>query len=429
MALSTPLKALALVTFLVLIGGATYGVKLTLGDSVSGQLVQATPARDTLNGTAGHNVTYAITLVNRAQAAKDLSVSIVGDGIEGRSDAQSVPAQGNATFLVEVALPQDAASGERLLDVRVMEGDKVLRERADGLRLRVLEPGIGYERGDTAEVLYVGRLAATGRVFNTNDPVLAPLPFPKTDTYRASAGTLPIQPQPGLVEGFVEGLEGMQVGETRTVTFGPDKGYGGATTEETQKRDEVLERVFTLAVRNETVGREVFDDYIAETRQTSEDGFGPGDVFIFEQAPNRWPYRILSMNSTSVEYNVAVEAGQRYTLFPFWPNASEVASVNETAVLFRTTPTTEVGAPFTMRAYWPNMSAVRSVNETSIVVRHSPPAGFTYTITGSSLQQAREATVKALTEESIVTAIPASHPLAGQDLTFDITLLRLDKGA
>lgn len=423
MALSTPMKALSLIVFLLLIGGATYGVQVTLGDSVSGQLVKPTLARETLNATAGRTVTYAITLLNTDVDPRDLAVEIVG-AASGRGDAQTVPAGGSATYLVEVDVPADLAPGDYALDVRVLEGADVLRERAGALELRVLDPlpAARFEPGDGGQVLYTGRITATGRVFNTNDPLISGLNFPKTDTYRPSTGLLPISAR--LVPGFLEGIVGMQPGESRTFTFPPEKGYGNATNEERIPREDVLDRTFVLDVREETVGRDVFEGYVQETGQGTS--FEVGDVFFFEQLPNRWPYRITQMDAAEVTYVVAVEAGQVYTLMPFWPETSEVVSVNDTAVEFYTTPTTAVGETFTMRAQWPNMTTLESVNETHVVVRHSPPVGHTYGV-GSGAVQTNQATVRELTDDEIVIATPATNPLAGKDLTFDVLLVTLEK--
>lgn len=430
MVLSTPVKALALLVFLSAIAGATWGVQSYLGDSTEGQLVNAFPARSTLNATGGHTVTYALTVHNRGDAPRDLVAGIAGPGIDARSDTRTVAAGGNVTFLVPVEVPADIGPGEHPLAALVLSPEgATLRERAGALTLRILSPAPGFEAGDEAEVIYTGRIATTGRMFNTNDPVVAALNVPKTDTYRASPGLLPVRslPRPSVVEGFYEGMLGMQPGESRTITFGPEKGYGNATTTETQPRDETLEREFVLELETESVGRDVFDGYVAETGQGQGASFEAGENFIFEQGTNRWPYRIVSINQTTVLYRLNASVGQDYTLYPFWQGASKVEDVNETHTVFRTTPTTDVNETFTMRSYWSNMSAVREVTDDSIVVRHSPPRGYQYQVSQGQFQAPASFTVQDVTETEIVVATPASNPLAGQDLTFDILMVNLRK--
>jgi len=219
----------------------------------------------------------------------------------------------------------------------------------------------------------------------------------------------------------------MQAGEHRTITFGPEKGYGPATEEQIEPRDEVIPRDITLENEVQRVARETFDTYVVESGQGRPQDFAVGDIFTLNQNGNDWPYRIVSMSAQAVEYQLAAEVGQRYSIYPFWANGSIVEDVNETHITFRTTPTTQVGQAFTMRAAWPQMTALREVNETHAVVRHSPPVGYSYTIV-TQMGQPREASVKEVTETRIVVALPSPNPLAGRDLTFDVILVSLQKG-
>src|SRR5439155_9821072 len=122
--------------------------------------------------------------------------------------------------------------------------------------------------------------------------------------------------------------------------FGPEKGYGNATHIQTQPREETRDRNFSLAVRTESVGVGAFAGYINQTQQGDPGAYKVGDVFHFVQGANTWPYRIVSRNETSVSYRLNAAAGESYTLYPLWPNASRVAGVNDTAILFVTTPPT-----------------------------------------------------------------------------------------
>lgn len=425
---SETIKIVALLVFLAGVGAATYGVQVVVGDGVTSKLYDAAPVREHLNVTPGHTAGFAITVHNRDVSAKDLRVEVSGPGVTARSDPQTVRAAGNATFFVAVPVPAGAAPGELDLDVQILDGAAPLRTEEGALSLTILPRGEGLAPGDAAVVMYTGRIATTGRVFNTNDPALVGLNFPRTDSYRFSAGLFTVEtaPRPTVVEGFYEGLLGMQPGESRTVTFPPEKGYGPGVTRETIDREESLDRTFALKNTAESVARDVFDDYIASTKQTKAEPWAAGDVFRFTQAGNSWPYRITALTATQVSYELAAQLGEKYTIFPFWTNASEIVGINETHVSFYTTPTTAIGAPITMKAYWPEMSSVVELTEDTIVVRHSPPQGFRYTMP-AGMGQPRESTVAEVTATSIVVATPATHPLAGQDLTFDITLVELER--
>lgn len=427
MALSAPVKALAFVVFIAAIAGATYGVRDVVGDTVESQLVAVSTPRAVLNVTPGHNATYVITISNRDTATRDLTVEI--DGVaSGRAATTSVRGVSNATVFVTVEVPASLAAGEHELDVRVLSGDRAVRERTGLLTLRVLAPGVGFEVGDVAETYYTGRLSATGRVFNTNDPILVGLGFPKTDSYRFSQGLLPIasDPRPNVVQGIFEGVLGMQPGETRTLSFPPELGYGPSTQEESLPRDDSLQRNITLRNDIQRVTREEFESFLNESQQRKAGGYQVDDVFMLDQNDDLWPYRVVTISEEIVEYKLVANPGDAFTIYPFWPDGSVVAFSNDTHVGFRTTPTTQVGEKITVKQYWPLMSELKSYNETHISIRNSPPVGYTFTEV-SQLGQPREATVKELSETRILVALPSPNPLAGKDLTFDVTVLSIEK--
>ncbi|MFA5861562.1 MAG: FKBP-type peptidyl-prolyl cis-trans isomerase [Candidatus Thermoplasmatota archaeon] len=427
---SFAVKSAAFVAFLILVGGATFAVQQSLGgsDVVNAGAFRLSAARSTLNATIGHSITYDVIVSNQGDKAQDVAVTISGEGVTAGTGTARVPAGGNMTAFVPIGISTTLTPGTYPLHVRMTSTDgKLMRERADLLKVRILPTTRGFDDNSTVNLLYTGRLASNGKVFNSNDPQLLALNFPKSDQYRASAGALPVvgSPEPQVVLGFYRALHGIQAGESRTVTIAAVDAYGNATTDSTVPRTETIDRDFTLPVRIETVARATFDSYMNDTDQTGP--FQPGKVFFFVQGPNHWPYRITSYSADSVGYEVAVETGQTYTLYPFWANASIVARANATEVVFRTTPTTGIGDPFTMRSYWPGMTAVDALNDTAIVVKHSPPVGFKYTQPATQLQQESDVTVRSVSDTEIVVATPSTNPLAGQDLVFDIMALDLTR--
>lgn len=418
-----------LVLFLGLMGGAAYGVQSYLGgDTSAGLAFQVDAPRSLVNTTAGSDVTVPFVIHNRGDVARTAALQVTGAGVDLKTAAVTVPARSNATVFATFAVP-DNATGTQGLTVTVLDADgRAVREKTGVASVRVL-PGIpGFQEGDSALVRYTGRLAATGKVFDSNDPALAGLAFPATADFRPG-NTQPLQvdslPRPTVITGFYEALLGMQPGETKSVTFPPEKGYGNATESRDMDRIEELERDYVLELTTETVGRTVFDDYVEESGQGDAASFEVGDAFVFEQGPNRWPYRIVRMTPEVVDYQLDAEVGQAFTLYPFWEGASQVVSVNETHTHFRTTPTTDVGEAFTMRGYWPEMSKITNITDTTIVVEHTPPIGYKFTIPQTQTTPAQEATVQSLTESDIVVAVASGHPLAGQSLTFDIELLEI----
>lgn len=424
------LKAAAFVVFLGVLGGATYGLQTILGDDATKAFaVQVEAPRGVLNATPGHSVTFPLIVRNNGDLAQTVTLNATG-GAEGATSKAIVPAASNVTFFLTVDVPADAPAGNLGVDVSVVDATgKVLRERADLVTVRVLAPAKGFGEGDTAQVRYTGRLAASGFIFDTNDPFVNVLSFPSTADYQPHGSQpLPVEHDvPGVIEGFLEGLEGMQAGESRTITFPAEKGYGPATQPQSVDREETLERVFDLDLKTDAVSRDVFDNYVSSTKQGNGSDFEVGEVFRFEQGPNQWPYRIVTLDDEKVEYVLDVKIGEAYTLYPFWEGASKVESVNETTARFLTTPTDEVGEAFTMRSYWPDMSSIVNLTDESVVVRHSPPVGFKFTQPGGQTQPSREAVVQEVTDDSIIVGVKSDNPLAGQALTFDVEILAITR--
>lgn len=430
MSFSAPLKALAFVVFIAAVAGAVYGVQVVLGPGAQ-TVVRADAPHETLNATAGHDVTFPVRVDNRGEAASLVAV-LNASGVEGRSAPRNFAADESFTVFVTVRVPPGTPAGELPLDLSVLGPDGgVLRAQRGAVTLNVLAPAEqGFAQGDTAQVTYTGRIADTGEVFNTNDPAYQNLTFPQTGTYRFSAGLLEVRtvPRPTVVQGFYEGMLGMQPGETRTITFGPEKGYGNLTTEERVPRKEVIQRRETLDLPEAPLTTDSFAQFLESTQQGVPEDYEVGEQVTLERQGETLRYRLINKTAEGVVLRLHVEAGERYTIYEFWPNASVVESVNETTATFVTTPTTPEGQGFTYFPHWPEASVVASMDDTEIVVRHDPPVDLKYTQSAGQFQAARSYTVVSVGEDEIVVSTPSSNPLAGKSLTFDVRLVDLRKG-
>ncbi|HEX2021698.1 MAG TPA: FKBP-type peptidyl-prolyl cis-trans isomerase [Candidatus Thermoplasmatota archaeon] len=377
-----------------------------------------------INATPGHRVTFPFHL-SPVRYHGEASVEATVGG-RGAAPVRVNLSAGETVAFVPLDVPpgQPAGPADVALTVRDAAGARVL-ENASAARLRVLSDAPGYAPGASARVVYAGRLE-DGAVFNTNDPRLADAPFPKAARYSFSDGALAVAsvPVPSVVPGFHKGMLGMQAGESRTVTFGPEEGYGNATLFEREARVQALPRDERVPRGPTEVARGSFDAFIAETGQGDPADYGENDTFRLAQGPNVWTYRLLSINASSARYVLEARLGERYTVYPFWPLASEVVAVEDASVVLRTTPATRADEPFTMRQSWPDMTALVSFGDESILVRHSPPVGLRYT----SVREGRpavEATVHEVTQTTIVSSYANPSPLAGRTLTFDILVLDL----
>lgn len=441
MALSAAVKALALLVFLAALAGATYGVQQVLGDNVAGQLVSASLPHEALNATGGHAVTYVVVVQNRDAVARDTGVVLSGDGLEGRSQVRTVPASGNATFFVTLDVPADLAQGEHALRLTLVDAQgETLREREDAAVLAVLAPAPGYEPGDSVTTRWTGRIAATGRVFETNDPALLRANLDGTSTFRFSPNPFPSRgPQP--LPGVQSGMEGMQAGESRTFTVPAAQAYGNATMEQRVPREESLPRLFTFtddcsaedeaegrcSAISRVVGRAEIARYLESTGQGDNTTIQEGATFNLTQGPNVFVERISDVTDTDARITLVLEEGDAFTFYPYWPNGTVVTEANATHAVLTTTPTTSQDEGITMRAAWPEMTHVVEVTDTEIIVRHSPPVGYSYTSPGGIGQTPTQVTVSQVTEDEVVLSAPSNDPVAGQDVIFDVTLLTLAK--
>lgn len=421
----TPVKAVALLVFIGAIAGATYGVQTLVGDSLAKSLVAAEPLHEARNATAGNEVTFPFTLSNRDDAGRDVRIVVEGEGIDAQSELARVPGDGGVTVFVRVGVPASLAPGDHDLSVRLVdEAGETVRADAATLRLRVLDaPTAGFGPTDVANMTYTGRLAETGTVFVSNDAALAGEPFARVEDFRLQSGSSRLA-QGLVVPGLYEGALGMVPGESRTIVVSPEKGYGNATLETTQPREETIERISEFPVVERSEARQNFDQHVIATNQGDPASFEAGDSFTVynEQTANTARFEITEIDEQIVKYRFAPQLGDTYTLYPAWLNQSVITAVNETSVTFETTPSTDVDEPFTWYEHWRDASTIVSMNETEIVVRHSPAIGSTHEEPDPFRQETRRLTVSRLTDDEIVMTYPSSSALAGKTIVYDVTL-------
>lgn len=382
--------------------------------------VRAVALRLLFDVSPGHAVTVPV-LFGANESLGPASVRLAGATLA--SAWTNVTGQATVLFLgVNVT---EAFAGNETLAFELARNGTLAHVQRDAVRLRSIAAGPVFGPASSGTVIYTGRLAATGEVFNTNDPDLRDAPFPRIREYAYTPSILPVRggDEPTVVKGLYEALLGMRPGESRTVEFGPDHGWGAETLREREPRDEILPREHVVRIEEERSARETFESHIASQGGNASE-YAVGDVFTLEQAGNVWRYRITEMDATSVAFVVTMDVGDVFTLYPFWPEASVVVAAGEDGYVLRTTPTTQVGEPLTVRAPWPAMSTLVSVNDTDMAIRHSPPEGLVY----SSLDVGgvrRELRVEEVTETTIVVSYENPSPLAGRDVVFDVELVSL----
>ena len=98
---------------------------------------------------------------------------------------------------------------------------------------------MAIESGDQVEIEYVGRLP-DGTVFDTSREEVAEESGLTDDPHNQGRDWEPLEFEVGsqqVIEGMDEGLQGLEVGDTETLTVPPEKGYGDVREDLLQEFD------------------------------------------------------------------------------------------------------------------------------------------------------------------------------------------------
>lgn len=131
---------------------------------------------------------------------------------------------------------------------------------------------MGIEPGDQATIEYTGRLTdEDGTVFDTSREEVAEEAGLAEAQPEREYEPLTVEPGAGqLIEGFDEGLVGLEEGDTETITVPPEKGYGEKSDDRIMERDrdefeqlldgEVPEEGMMIQTEQQQVGKIVHVD-------------------------------------------------------------------------------------------------------------------------------------------------------------------------
>lgn len=388
----------------------------------SGEIAVAPVFKD-LAVRPGNEYAVPILVVSNLDQAANVTAS--GEHVVSTNFTQVEPRDalgGFATFRV----PQDA-SGTITETISVQVGEAT---RTVEVSVNTAPEGETATQGKQAKVDYVGRLL-NGQVFDSSVPEVANGPFPKSGTFRLRPGlqpiTVPLNPnRPGVISGFMDALVGMTEGESKTVVLPPSEAYGPvrthqnlSATTEVPRTQEVPRKIGPLPksrlppsfdIENKTVG-----DVI--TYNTTA-----GDV------PITFHFEVVEKKEKTVTLKRLAEEGETTTFYAPWENATKVTKVNETTIVYTTTPPEDIGNftwdvnPRSHRAQWENATRVKSMNETTIVLISQPEEGTTYQASPRPRAPPKTYLIENVNQTTIHVSTPNDHPLAGKTLVFDLTL-------
>jgi len=267
------------------------------------------------------------------------------------------------------------------------------------------------EIGDCVEVNYIGRYASNNTVFDSS----------YDDVETKSGGTPlkafvsldPLEAPPDeyydyifTIEGFTEGLIGLEKGESATIgPIPPEKAYG------------ILPKIGdTINISDESTGQEFHLEVI--------------DIIENSPVPEEYQDYIFGNTTLYILRDCSYHVGQEVTFYASWENATVITKINDTMIWLETNPPEDkinnftwmdVPDMYTMITYCEGASSA-VINDTTIVVTHNPKIGqkIQYDYIYGSL----EFIVVSLTSDKINVSYEYNGEIGYQELDRTITLER-----
>jgi FKBP-type peptidyl-prolyl cis-trans isomerase 2 len=346
--------------------------------------------------------------------ASEPNVTVTDSGLlEASLSGEATVSGGVLAAWLNVQVPEDAEDGttEIMLDVE---------DRSVAVLVDVQTVEESLPNGATAQVSLTAR-TSSGEVAVTTQRLIADAPFAKTEDFqpRRQYQPIPVQisPQARLPGELVSRVAQSAVNHSFSVDV--PKAFGPAAVEQNETREETINKT-----RTDQRSVEFPKDPAQQQGLISEDVEEGDEVTL----PGReLPYVAAMVNGTHVRIEVDAQQGDNVTLYEAWPNQSTVTNVTEDEITFHTDPEVEPGKAFTWRTEWPKATEITAETNETITLRHTPDVGTAYE------QQTRRGqtvnvTVKAVEPDRIVVSQDNPHPLAGQTITFEVTVEGVQSG-
>lgn len=261
------------------------------------------------------------------------------------------------------------------------------------------------KKGDTVSVNYTGSLQ-NGKVFDTNIESVAKqhdIIKPEYVPLNFTVG------EPGMIKGFNEGVVGMKVGETKTLTIPPEDGYGLVDPELISANDIIQ----NISAKEISFPR-VFNISLEEFEAT----YGPGHNKSDNVIPPGTNINLTILNISnivSLSYNLKAE----YQIFQQnSPWNMTVVKINETNITIKPSlkKNDTVRLPLDQSQKWPWTSTVIGVTNENITLRHNA-------IPETQVQSMFGTMTVRFNETSFI--IDQNHEFAGKTLIFNVTLVSI----
>lgn len=368
---------------------------------------------------------YAVPILVVSNLASQADVSASGSDVVATNFTSVGPGEATGGFAT-LRVPS-AASDTQTETITVTVGDAT---REVTVTVNPSAEGEMAEEGKQVSVDYVGRLV-DGTVFDASVPEVAHGPFPKSESFRGRQGLQPIDltlnpNRPGVIPGFFDALLDMTKGESKSVVLEPTEAYGPVRNHQNLSATTSIERENSVPRLLEDIPKQQLPPAFDIENKTV------GDVITYKTSAGEetitFRFELTKKGDRTVTLKRLADVGDTTTFYAPWPNATEVVDVNETAILYETTPPEDAGN-FTWdvnqgshQAAWENATTVASVNATHIELLHQPEEGLEYQAASGPRAPPQTYLVEAVGPEEIHVSTPNNHPLAGKTLIFDLTL-------
>ncbi len=228
--------------------------------------------------------------------------------------------------------------------------------------------------GDCADVNYIGRYASNNTIFdtsyNTTENKTGGVPLQIFVSFNENETSPKTGYSQGMIQGFMEGIIGMQEGQTKIIgPIPPEKAYGVNKFS--------VGSIFTTQYLafgiNQTVEVTKYTSENLSVKWIEMEDFGP---FTMPQ------FYINNLNSLNESEMVVYPPP-----YSIWENSTVITNITDTHVIVTTTPTKSTNLSDTIKdvqygakqmLIFPN-ETIATWNETSIIVECSPVVGKNYT--------------------------------------------------
>ncbi len=262
------------------------------------------------------------------------------------------------------------------------------------------------KKGDTISINYTGRLE-DGTVFDTSIESVAK----EYDIFKPEFAPLQFKVgEPGIIEGLNEGVVGMKVGDTKTLTIKPEKAYGMPKPEMIRAYD-IIENV---SAKENSFPR-VFNISLEEFEGTYGPDHNKSDTVVYPGTNINLTIQNIS-NSVSLLYNLKV-GNQIFSKTAPWNMT--VVKIDDKNVTIKPSVKKNDVVQFQLDQFQktPWNSTVIGVTNDNITLRHNAiPETKVQSMYGNMIVRFNETKL----------TIDQNHELAGKTLIFNVTLVSID---